>query len=483
MKKYAFLILSGLCLLGGKTMAQATGHIEFSVRDNYEDEWVMPAGAKGLIVQSRSKDDDGTSIWMKQEYYSTDLKQMGADSVKMPRKALREDWLEAGGKIYAFARGKDDSFVVTESDPVACTTRVVTSTFEHKVSSRLYTVGEGKLVFAATEKKTEQICVMDLGTGVIKKLDVHFDGVKDKNIYVFALSIINSNIMAFVNVEGYTWLLRTDMDGNQLSRTQIIPDEPEAITSAGICKSGALTFLTGTYTKSKKGMANGIYMAALDGDNLHFFKSYNFLDLKNFTEFMSAKQQKKVERRKAKAERSGKEYNVDYRIKSHDIEYDGQNYYYLGEAYYPTYITYRQGNVIVTEFNGYQYTHAVLVKFDPKGNMIWDTCFPMSPKNKPMKAIELAALGKSGSDISLVYADRDKLVSKVVNASTGAEIQGKETDMIQTGDDSENVKKMKQSTVLHWWNNNFIVFGRQYIKSKESGDRRKVFGVTKYTLK
>jgi hypothetical protein len=107
----------------------------------------------------------------------------------------------------------------------------------------------------------------------------------------------------------------------------------------------------------------------------------------------------------------------------------------------------------------------------------------MSPKNKPMKAIELAALGKSGSDISLVYADRDKLVSKVVNASTGAEIQGKETDMIQTGDDSENVKKMKQSTVLHWWNNNFIVFGRQYIKSKESGDRRKVFGVTKYTLK
>lgn len=483
MKKFAFLILSGLCLLGGKAMAQATGHIEFSVRDNYEDEWVLSAGAKGLIVQSSSKDDDGTSLWMKQEYYSTDLKLTGADSVKVPRKARREDWLEADGKIYTFARGKDDSFVVTESDPVARTTRAITSTFDHKSSARLYTVGGGKLVFANTEKKTEKINIMDLQSGTVKTLDVHFDGVKDKNVYVFALSIINSNIMAFVSVEGYTWLLRTDMEGNQLSRTQIIPDEPEVITSAGICKSGALTFLTGTYTKSKSGRANGIYMAALDGDNLSFFKSYNFLDLKNFTEFMSEKQQKKVERRKAKAEKAGKEYNVDYRIVSHDIEYDGQNYYYLGEAFYPTYITYRQGNVIITDFNGYQYTHAVLVKFDPKGNMIWDTCFPMWPKNKPMRAVQLAALGKQGSNVSLVYADRDKLVSKVVDSSTGAEVQGKETDMIQTGDDNEDVKKMKSSTVLHWWDNNFIVFGRQYIKNKDTGDRRKVFGITKYTLK
>lgn len=204
MKKFAFLILSGLCLLGGKAMAQATGHIEFSVRDNYEDEWVLPAGAKGLIVQSSSKDDDGTSLWMKQEYYSTDLKLTGADSVKVPRKARREDWLEADGKIYTIARGKDDSFVVTESDPVARTTRAITSTFDHKSSARLYTVGGGKLVFANTEKKTEKINIMDLQSGTVKTLDVHFDGVKDKNVYVFALSIINSNIMAFVSVEGYT---------------------------------------------------------------------------------------------------------------------------------------------------------------------------------------------------------------------------------------------------------------------------------------
>lgn len=40
-------------------------------------------------------------------------------------------------------------------------------------------------------------------------------------------------------------------------------------------------------------------------------------------------------------------------------------YYYLGEAYYPTYITTRDAfGGVYTMFSGYFYTHAVLVKFD-----------------------------------------------------------------------------------------------------------------------
>ncbi len=483
MKLRIVLALAALAFLKTEASAQAVGRIEFPTNDDYDDEWVMPLEAAGVLVQMRSKDAADNMRTIKSELYSTDMKLQGTETFSIPKKMWRELYRYADGVNYTVMRDKDDNLKVLAYDTRSRKTSVYDGKFRSKLNMREVNFCAEGMVFAATDKKTETINLFDFRSGQVKTLDLHFDGVKDSKTLIFATAVVDHNVLAFVSAAGKTMLVRMGMDGKQLASTEITPTDGEAITSASISQTGGKTFVTGTYTKSKKGNSQGIYFAALAGGEFEFYRSYNFLDLKNFTEFMSEKKQKKVERKKEKAEERGKDYALNYLMASHDIVCEGTDYYWLGEAYYPTYITYRQGNTVITQFNGYQYTHAVLVKFNAKGDLLWDTCFPMYPKNRPMEITHFAAMGMENGNVSLVYADRMKLVSKIVAAAGGDVVQGKETEMIEAGDDNRDVKKMKAPTTLYWYDNNYLVFGRQYVKDTNGGGRSKVFGVTKYTIK
>ena len=62
----------------------------------------------------------------------------------------------------------------------------------------------------------------------------------------------------------------------------------------------------------KKGGAEGIFFSELKNNQFNNIRFYNFLDLKNFTEYMSSRKQAKIERKKAKAEKAGKELRCSF---------------------------------------------------------------------------------------------------------------------------------------------------------------------------
>ena len=99
---------------------------------------------------------------------------------------------------------------------------------------------------------------------------------------------------------------------------------PERIISASASKAGDKYFVTGTYSRSKKGGAEGIFFSELKDNKFNNIKFYNFLDLKNFTDYMSDRKQAKIERRKEKAKKAGKEYALKYLMASHRIMTDGK---------------------------------------------------------------------------------------------------------------------------------------------------------------
>ena len=51
------------------------------------------------------------------------------------------------------------------------------------------------------------------------------------------------------------------------------------------------------------------------------------------------------------------------------------------------------------------------------------------------------------------------------------------------GNDEEDVKKMRYSNSQYWYGDNFLVYGTQVVKNSKTGERRKVFAITKYTIK
>ena len=463
--------------------AQVTARVEFPYRE-YKDTYTTPMGEYGVLEQMFDKKTQDDKRWFKIQHYNTNLKLVATDSMLIS-KDMELYTCESDREIcYSILRESDDSFLIVAYNTNTHKTNVVEGEYTHKGSMRSLCIENGYLVFSSTQKKIERIGIVNLKNGDTKYSDIHIDGVRDKKIFILENTIIDGEINSLVKVEENVYLMRFGLDGSTRSRILLTKDMKEYICNASVSKSGGKYFLTGTYTNKKEGMAQGIYFAQLEGDKFKFIKFYNFLNLKNFTEYMSSKKKAKVERRKEKAEKNGKEYSLNYHIASHKIMSENDYYYYLGEAYYPTYTTTRDGfGGVYATFNGYFYTHAVLVKFDNQGNIVWDNCFKMEPREKPFFVKAFVSASLKGNNVSTVFTDGKRLTSKLFRNSDGEVVKDRNTEILETIGDGESIKRARYTDSMHWYDENFIVHGNQTVKNSKTNERRRVRYISKYTIK
>ncbi|WP_314709011.1 hypothetical protein [Prevotella denticola] len=463
--------------------AQVAGRIEYPYRADYEDQLVLPVGDKGLVVQSFARDTKDGKRCFKTAYYSTAMKYVSTDSMLIDKGMYYYSNVVENGVLYTVLRERDGSFMIVAFNTATRKCTVTDGEYTRKGSMRNLVISDGSVVFSSTQKKTDRIGIIDLKSGSCNFADIHFPKVKDKNIFILENTVIDNTIYALVRVGEDVQLVRVDKQGKLLGTNNLTADIPERIVSASVSKAGSRFFVTGTYSKVKKGGAEGIFFSELKNNQFNNIRFYNFLDLKNFTEYMSSRKQAKIERKKAKAEKAGKEYALDYLMASHRIMTDGKDYFYLGEAYYPVYRTTMVGNMVMSTFAGYDYTHAVLAKFNAAGNLLWDECFPMDPRTLPMYVKRFVSASMKGNNVNLLFADKNRLVSKLFRNADGKVIQDRTSEMIETGNDEEDVKKMRYSNSQYWYGDNFLVYGTQVVKNSKTGERRKVFAITKYTIK
>ena len=463
--------------------AQVAGRIEYPYRADYEDQLVLPVGDKGLVVQSFARDTKDGKRCFKTAYYSTAMKYVSADSMLIDKGMYYYSNVVENGVLYSVLRERDGSFMIVAFNTATRKCTVTDGEYTRKGSMRNLVISDGSVVFSSTQKKTDRIGIIDLKSGSCNFADIHFPNVKDKNIFILENTVIDNTIYALVRAGEDVQLVRVDKQGKLLGTNNLTADIPERIVSASVSKAGSRFFVTGTYSKVKKGGAEGIFFSELKNNQFNNIRFYNFLDLKNFTEYMSSRKQAKIERKKAKAEKAGKEYALDYLMASHRIMTDGKDYFYLGEAYYPVYRTTMVGNMVMSTFAGYDYTHAVLAKFNAAGNLLWDECFPMDPRTLPMYVKRFVSASMKGNNVNLLFADKNRLVSKLFRNADGKVIQDRTSEMIETGNDEEDVKKMRYSNSQYWYGDNFLVYGTQVVKNSKTGERRKVFAITKYTIK
>lgn len=463
--------------------AQVAGRIEYPYRADYEDQLVLPVGDKGLVVQSFARDTKDGKRCFKTAYYSTAMKYVSADSMLIDKGMYYYSNVVENGVLYSVLRERDGSFMIVAFNTATRKCTVTDGEYTRKGSMRNLVISDGSVVFSSTQKKTDRIGIIDLKSGSCNFADIHFPKVKDKNIFILENTVIDNTIYALVRAGEDVQLVRVDKQGRLLGTNNLTADIPERIVSASVSKAGSRFFVTGTYSKVKKGGAEGIFFSELRNNQFNNIRFYNFLDLKNFTEYMSSRKQAKIERKKAKAEKAGKEYALDYLMASHRIMTDGKDYFYLGEAYYPVYRTTMVGNMVMSTFAGYDYTHAVLAKFNAAGNLLWDECFPMDPRTLPMYVKRFVSASMKGNNVNLLFADKNRLVSKLFRNADGKVIQDRTSEMIETGNDEEDVKKMRYSNSQYWYGDNFLVYGTQVVKNSKTGERRKVFAITKYTIK
>lgn len=244
--------------------------------------------------------------------------------------------------------------------------------------------------------------------------------------------------------------------------------------------------ITGTYTsKLKSSIAEGLFIAEISDGKVNFVEYNGFAELEEFLSYLPERSQQKMEKKKARKEKAGKDVSYAMRAIHHPLVSTEDAYFILAEYYYPTYrtrtTTSNGQTTTYTEFDGFRYTHASLVKYDLQGKMQWDRTFELTPAYKPFSVIRFISFAKkeNNESITMVFCSRNKIISKGIRYSGGIEYD-KVSEEIETGVEGD-VTKRSFSDVDFWYDNYFLLHGSEVIKNK-TGDakrKRRVYYVSK----
>lgn len=494
--KLKLIALIALCNLFTVAFAQNDEkRIELELRDGYEDERVYPLNENGFLIQSIASDSKNGFADCKNDFYSTDFKLITSVSIPVKDKALYSTSFDEDGVNYTLLRNKRDYFAIITSDSrnQHCT-KTEGKIPQFGVLSDMKVYGN-KAIFKCAGKKESSILIVDLKSSKLKFVPVRISNFRPKSLKVLDYQVFTNEILVFVNAEKDKsnedlYVMALNLDGQLKESYSITGGVKEKMITVAATKINNKFILTGTYSKNRSEMSQGIFIGELENKKLNYIKFYNFLELKNFTKYLSQKKQARIERKKKSKEKKGEEMILNYSIITHPLIENEDGYTFLGEAFYPTYRTYttymsngRGGGTTMTYtvFDGFQYTHATLAKFDLKGKLVWDNTFAMWPLYKPFRIKKFVSLKQSGPGIELAFSEYNAVKYKVFDQQSGDIIKDNSKEVIETFDEGDKVKRTF-SSIENWYDNNFIAYGIQTITNKETKKKRKVFFVNKVQI-
>lgn len=492
MKKALFIL--ACILMAFSAHAQVKARLEFPCKEDIHSYRVIPMEKNGVLLATLSDKSSSGMRTLRLAHYNADLRLVASDSAQVGKNLdfiedLYEDGRclvvlrEMGRALLGPRRVSGDDIAVVTYTPTTRKMGVVTGKYPENATMEEIAAGGDLMAFTSLKRYFYHVGMVDLATGKGQVLDPDIKGGRRKECCVLRNTVVGDGILSLVRTNKGTHLVRFDRQGAKKSCVNLTPDIRQRLLTASFSEKDGSLLITGTYTSHKKKYyAQGIYFARLDGDRLVFIRFYNFLDLKNFTRYMSGRGQMKVERKKDRAERRGKTLTIDCQVTSHGLMEHGGEYYYVGEAFFPTYMVTGTGFSTSRVFIGYQYTHAVMAKFDASGNLLWDSCFPMNPSYKPMRLIHFVATGFDGGNVSALYPDKRFLVSKLFSDSNGRVVRDKQKEVMETGDEDEDVRKARDTETAYWYGDNFLVYGTQVVRNNATGGRRKVIFINKYSI-
>lgn len=249
--------------------------------------------------------------------------------------------------------------------------------------------------------------------------------------------------------------------------------------------------LAGSYSVDGRVSASGVFFSKWVDEEQEFITYHSFTDFENFFKFLPEKKQQKIEQKREKKKEAGKEDFIKSFVVNHPVLIREDGYTYIGEFYYPTYrteyyTTYVKGTPVTHTrqvFDGYQYTHAAILGLTKEGKKEYDYCFDINLNFKPLKVIKNIRISDDGTDVmKLLYCTGKNI--KAVHVTNGV-ISEKNYGEIETEKEGDVIKWTGQTNSVYWYDNYFLVFGRQKIKNKENEDgkkKRTVFFLSKISF-
>jgi hypothetical protein len=290
------------------------------------------------------------------------------------------------------------------------------------------------------------------------------------------------------------WIKNYDAEGNLMRNLALEPEGKKHLIFARSLKTiNNMEVVAGVYGARNSEYSKGIFIASIDPNGLQQLRYYNYADLENFFRYMKAKRERRVKERIQRRKIKGKKIRFNYRFMVHEIVPYQNQFVLLGEAFYPKYTSVDRSfyggffspyvfnrNTYVRDgrvFDGYRYTHAVVMGFNRDGNLKWDNSFEINDV-KTFTLEQYVKLEPFPDKIVLLYLFENQLRSKIIKDNQV--LEGKTYEPIKTPVEGEiTLSESSGSGKLdYWYKDYFYAFGVQDVSNATRG-KRHVFFVNK----
>jgi len=495
---FVILTINLFISISAKSQISYENRIEIDLKDGYGNEEIFEFGKHGFVMSSKNQEVTGNKTEYKFEKYNTELKLVQTRNILLDKKFRVDETFTNDKRLHSLFKDRKGNFSIVTFESSDLKLTQVNGVLPKKAWIKDMSILGDYAFFSASIKRSPFLYSVNWKTGEKSLIPILVGNINPKKISIINFQVLESSNEIFVYVKAIIdksksdiYVIRLNNKGSKVDAFNLTENVEENIIDVSALRLDEDKYIyTGTYSTKYTSSSEGLFFCQTEENKINFIEFYSFLDLENFLSYLPEKRQEKIEKKKEKKEKKGKELKFNYRISPHEIISLDDGYLFLGEAYYATYrsetyTTTSTVNGVTTTttqtrqvFDGYQYTHAVLGKFDKKGKLLWDETFEMWSAYKPFYVKQFISIAEKGQNsIKLVFASRNKIISKSIDFS-GSVLQDIQSEEIQTNFERDKVKR-SFSNINHWYENYFIAYGNQKIKNIDDKRKRKVYFINK----
>ncbi len=480
------LAISPLC-----AQVSFDNRMEMEIPSDYYIDNIHSLGRDGFVIVNRGQTSTKRLLEWRYDFYNVNLEKEFEKSIYIGDKFRK--WGEYKTETHVHQLFKESGGLFDFVSVNLETNELIQ--VKGDISGKFKLVGLTVLgdyaVCIASDKKVTQLAAINWKTGDSKLIPISIEGFKSNRTHLTHIQVLEESQEFFAYVtavisktETESYVVRLNAEGQKQDVFSIETEGGENIASISATKTGAEEYIfTGTYSLDEINQSQGVYFLERKSGKTGFKNFVKFQDLDNFLSYFPGYVGSDVEKKEEKAERKGKQLLLNCNIISHEVVKQGDEYILLGEVYFPTYIIKKHSDGTTSkQFDGYDYNHAFVVKFDKEGSVVWDDGFKINIYSKPRKVTQIISVAEQNdTNMKMVYGSGGSYVfSKSLDYETGEVVDIEESKKIETGTEEEKLK-YSQSTIEFWYDNYFLSYGYQVIKNKNSKDKkkRKVFYLAK----
>lgn len=476
-------------LFSSLTYAQSLESLEIDIKGREDFHQVVPAGESGFILLSQLEQDSrGRDNMWQASLYNVAFEKTWTSSYKINNKFRFTYQYYNQGYLYilfTYANKKNFKLIKVNATDGSYSTKDFKA--YAKLDVRQFKVFGDNVYLGGMVSNNLSLMHFNMKSNRLQTLETISS--EDGHIETIEADYENDEVMVvMVNVvkqKSIVVLKKFTLEGYLKKEIKIDFQDKNLLTGNVAQVNEREYWLIGTYGQKESLASRGMFISGIIDDELQWIRFYAFNKIEGFFRYIS-KQDRIDFIRKFPDLVEGESVGYQYRLIPHQLVKQEDGVVLIAEACFPKYETLNQTyfdamglphSVSYEIFEGWNYTHAVVMKLTSSGRDMWQESVPIEQALLPVLR-KTISVNSNEHPPSIAYMQGHKINS--IEISQDSLVHG-QAQKIVTNIPQRQSRKPFPRDLEHWYADNFLAWG---IREKQitTDKSKKVFYCDKIDL-